>query len=123
MHRFLILLSILFLLAASNDPLSTATGFSIPKTLSWKVVTTTRTTTPSHIAAAASDADTTTKIKKQLTDRQLQFWEDVDEGLDDIESFWGKKNQNIDRIRLFALRYENPNVVRCRVYTNNTYRL
>jgi hypothetical protein len=37
-----------------------------------------------------------------LTERQLQFWEDVDAGLDDIENFYAKKNQNIDRIRRFA---------------------
>jgi hypothetical protein len=113
------LMAILFLFAASNDPLSTATGFSILKP-SWKIVTTGR-ITQSHIATAASDADTTATIKKPLTDRQLQFWEDVDEGLDDIESFWGKKNQNIDRIRLFALRYENPIRCQCAQYRNNTY--
>ena len=39
-----------------------------------------------------------------LTERQLQFWEDVEEGLDDIESFWLKKGQDIDRIRKFSLR-------------------
>ena len=106
MHRFKLITSILYLFVVSNDLLSTATAFSIQKS-TWNVVTTRR-TAQNHIAAAASDADTTTAIKKQLTDRQLQFWEDVDEGLDDIESFWRKKNQNIDRIRLFALRYENP---------------
>ena len=74
--------------------------------------------TPNHddLRAAASDSDTTTTTpKKQLTDRQLQFWEDVDEGLNDIESFWEKKNQNIDRIRLFALRYENASPYFCLV--------
>ena len=38
-----------------------------------------------------------------LTERQLQFWEDVEEGLDDIENFFAKKGQRIDRIRKFAL--------------------
>ncbi|GKY94751.1 hypothetical protein MPSEU_000440500 [Mayamaea pseudoterrestris] len=39
-----------------------------------------------------------------LTERQMQFWEDVDDGLDDIENFWRKQNQDIDRIRTFAAR-------------------
>ena len=39
-----------------------------------------------------------------LTERQMQFWEDVEEGLDDIESFFAKKGQNIDRIRQFGKR-------------------
>jgi hypothetical protein len=43
--------------------------------------------------------------KTKLTDRQLQFWEDVDTGLLDIENFFAKKNQDINRIRQFAKRY------------------
>jgi hypothetical protein len=39
-----------------------------------------------------------------LTERQMQFWEDVDKGLDDIENFFAKKGQDIDRIRQFAKR-------------------
>lgn len=39
-----------------------------------------------------------------LTNRQLQFWEDVEEGLDDIENFYKKKGQSIDRIRQFGKR-------------------
>ena len=37
-----------------------------------------------------------------LTERQMQFWEDVDSGLDDIENFYAKKGQDINRIRTFA---------------------
>ena len=37
-----------------------------------------------------------------LTERQMQFWEDVDAGLDDIDNFYAKKGQDIDRIRTFA---------------------
>ena len=37
-----------------------------------------------------------------LTERQMQFWEDVDEGLDDIEAFYAKRGENIDRIREFG---------------------
>jgi hypothetical protein len=33
-----------------------------------------------------------------LTERQLQFWEDVDDGLRDIEDFWAKQGQDIARI-------------------------
>jgi hypothetical protein len=39
-----------------------------------------------------------------LTNRQLQFWEDVEEGLDDIENFFEKKGQSIERIRKFGKR-------------------
>jgi hypothetical protein len=34
----------------------------------------------------------------------MQFWEDVDKGLDDIEAFFAKKGQDIDRIRQFTKR-------------------
>ena len=40
--------------------------------------------------------------KKQLTERQLQFWEDVDKGLDGIESFYSKRGMSINRVREFA---------------------
>ena len=39
-----------------------------------------------------------------LTERQMQFWEDVEEGLDDIENFYAKKGEDIDRIRQFGRR-------------------
>jgi hypothetical protein len=40
-----------------------------------------------------------------LSERQMQFWEDVDKGLDDIEAFFAKtKGEDIDRIRQFAKR-------------------
>jgi hypothetical protein len=39
-----------------------------------------------------------------LSERQMQFWEDVDKGLDDIEAFFAKKGQDIDRIRQFTKR-------------------
>ena len=39
-----------------------------------------------------------------LTERQMQFWEDVEDGLDDIENFYAKKGQSIDRIRQFGKR-------------------
>ena len=39
-----------------------------------------------------------------LTERQQQFWEDVEEGLDDIEEFYMKRGENIHRIRRFAMR-------------------
>lgn len=42
------------------------------------------------------------KALHALTERQMQFWEDVDAGLDDIENFYVKKDQDIDRIRKFA---------------------
>jgi hypothetical protein len=39
-----------------------------------------------------------------LTERQMQFWEDVEDGLDDIESYWARKGFDIDRIRQFGKR-------------------
>jgi hypothetical protein len=45
-----------------------------------------------------------TLLGAKLTDRQLQFWEDAEDGIDDIAKFWDKKGQNIDRIRLFGKR-------------------
>ena len=40
-----------------------------------------------------------------LTERQQQFWEDVETGLDDIESYYEKKGLDIDRLRQFGRRY------------------
>eukprot|EP00544_Gedaniella_sp_CCMP2646_P008684 CAMPEP_0202484346 /NCGR_PEP_ID=MMETSP1361-20130828/3437_1 /ASSEMBLY_ACC=CAM_ASM_000849 /TAXON_ID=210615 /ORGANISM="Staurosira complex sp., Strain CCMP2646" /LENGTH=325 /DNA_ID=CAMNT_0049112955 /DNA_START=36 /DNA_END=1013 /DNA_ORIENTATION=+ len=37
-----------------------------------------------------------------LTERQMQFWEDVDEGLTDVEQVYASRGQDIDRIRTFA---------------------
>lgn len=37
-----------------------------------------------------------------LSPRQLQFWEDVDDGLVDIENFYQAKGQSMDRIRAFC---------------------
>lgn len=43
-----------------------------------------------------------------LTERQMQFWEDVDEGLNDIEAFYqSSKGMDIDRVRRFTQRYAN----------------
>ena len=39
-----------------------------------------------------------------LTERQEQFWEDVEDGLDDIEKYYRDKGENIDRIRRFGMR-------------------
>jgi len=64
--------------------------------------------------SAAGETETDAKAetnKKQLTERQLQFWEDVDDGLDGIEDYYGSgrngregEGVDIDRIRRFALR-------------------
>jgi hypothetical protein len=46
-----------------------------------------------------------------LSERQMQFWEDVEAGLDDIENFYLKKGQSIDRIRQFGMRFvENDDI-------------
>lgn len=39
-----------------------------------------------------------------LTERQMQFWEDVDDGLVDVEQVYAAKGQKIDRIRTFGKR-------------------
>ena len=40
-----------------------------------------------------------------LTERQMQFWEDVEDGLKDIEEFYEKKGMgDIDRIWKFCQR-------------------
>lgn len=37
-----------------------------------------------------------------LTERQMQFWEHVEDGLDDIENFYQSQGASIDRIRTFG---------------------
>lgn len=39
-----------------------------------------------------------------LTERQQQFWEDVEDGLDDVAAFYEKKGGNINRVRRFGMR-------------------
>ena len=39
-----------------------------------------------------------------LTERQMQFWEDVEEGLDDVEAYYATKGMDIDRVRDFGKR-------------------
>jgi len=46
-----------------------------------------------------------------LTERQMQFWEDVSDGLDDIEDFYAKKGQDIERIRELAATAQGQNPV------------
>jgi len=40
-----------------------------------------------------------------LTERQEQFWEDVEEGLNGIEKYYRERGGNIDRIRRFGKRW------------------
>ena len=46
----------------------------------------------------------TTTSLQALTERQMQFWEDVEDGLKDIEEFYQKKDMSIDRIWGFCER-------------------
>jgi aspartate beta-hydroxylase len=58
-----------------------------------------------QLFASSSQQGTTTEQqyeKKKLTDRQLQFWEDVDNGLDEIADFYSRRGMSIDRVRQFA---------------------
>ena len=64
-----------------------------------------------QIIAFQSPATRTTTLKSQrctsslnLSPRQLQFWEDVDDGLVDIEQFYEAKGQSMERIRTFCER-------------------
>lgn len=46
---------------------------------------------------------TATSARSALTERQRQFWEDVETGLDDIEAYYkAQGTDNIDRIRTFG---------------------
>lgn len=40
-----------------------------------------------------------------LTERQMQFWEDVDDGLAEMETYFRKHGQSLERIRKFVKRY------------------
>jgi hypothetical protein len=54
-----------------------------------------------------------------LSERQMQFWEDVEDGLDDMADFFNAKqlqqpnsnHKNIDRIRTFAKRYVTKKII------------
>lgn len=39
-----------------------------------------------------------------LTERQVQFWEDVEDRLDDVEKVYASRGQDINRIRTFGKR-------------------
>ena len=85
--------------------------------LSSSATCTTRTSTLCRSTTTPTTSSASFTVKK-LTDRQYQFWEDVDDGLDAIEAFYAKQNQTIDRIRQFALRYE---VTKCGAYLSAMY--
>jgi hypothetical protein len=57
-----------------------------------------------HPTTTTSATRSSSSSLSALTERQVQFWEDVEEGLDDIENFYQKKGQSIDRIRQFGKR-------------------
>ena len=44
-------------------------------------------------------------VANALSPRQLQFWEDVDDGLVDIEKFYEAKGESMERIRTFCKRW------------------
>ncbi|KAL7485933.1 hypothetical protein ACHAW6_011528 [Cyclotella cf. meneghiniana] len=53
----------------------------------------------------ASSRPTRSALQAELTPRQLQFWEDVESGLVDIEKYYESKNgQSMDRIWTFCKR-------------------
>ncbi len=45
-----------------------------------------------------------TALNVQLSSRQLQFWEDVEDGLVDVEKFYESRGQSMHRIRTFCER-------------------
>ena len=62
------------------------------------------TTTTTTTTATVSKASRSSPLQA-LTERQQQFWEDVESGLDGIEDFYkSKKGLDIDRIRQFGRR-------------------
>ena len=56
------------------------------------------------VSTTLSSPKTALFATKQLTPRQLQFWEDVDEGLVGIEKFYEKQGQSMERIKTFCKR-------------------
>ena len=44
------------------------------------------------------------KHDEKNEERQMQFWEDVEDNLDDIESVYKEKGMDIERLRGFARR-------------------
>lgn len=52
--------------------------------------------------SSVKQSSTRVGVLRALSERQMQFWEDVGDGLDDIEKFYEAKGQQIDRIREFA---------------------
>ena len=78
--------------------------------LLWLLLATVGYNLPLSITGFQSNAVSTTgaakssplSVMQALTERQMQFWEDVEDGLDDIENFYAKKGQSIDRIRQFS---------------------
>jgi hypothetical protein len=65
---------------------------------------------PSHLSPLFSSHKPTSSPRsalsatKQLTPRQMQFWEDVDEGLVGIEKFYEKQGHSMERIKTFCKR-------------------
>ena len=60
--------------------------------------------TTQDVVSTFSSPTTALFATKQLTPRQLQFWEDVDEGLVGIEKFYEKQGQSMERIKTFCKR-------------------
>ena len=60
-------------------------------------------------ACSATSRLSTRTLLSALSPRQLQFWEDVDDGLVDIEKFYASKGQSMERIRTFCRRYVGAN--------------
>ena len=84
---------LLILLAGSGNDQNGAFGFAPSSSFPFVVDT----------APSKQSSSTTTIIEMNaLSERQMQFWEDVEDGLDDIENFYAKKSQDIDRIREFG---------------------
>jgi hypothetical protein len=50
-----------------------------------------------------------------LTERQVQFWEDVEDRLDDVEKVYASRGQDINRIRTFGKRRVLLNLEKCSV--------
>eukprot|EP01082_Thalassiosira_pseudonana_P004288 g4528.t1 g4528 contig15:1210807-1212295(+) len=58
----------------------------------------------SLVARRPITAVSSSALQAQLTPRQLQFWEDVEKGLEDVGKFYGSKGENIDKILTFCKR-------------------
>ena len=78
--------------------------------LASSMIVNTRITAAAAFVPPAPSAPSPLVALSALTERQMQFWEDVDDGIDDIAAYYESNGQSLDRIRAFgrSARGETP---------------